>query len=287
VVQALARSAPQEAPRWLERWSAGTSFEEVGQRAQVLAALGDKAGAARRLVEARERGAWELTEEVKAFDLWRRYAPATPAGAGAEAPAAWSAAQLFWTRKAAEVGAELGVHLRAHPFDVLSARAALRTVAPADEAAMRQAALVLRDAPGGLLEDPAADIALLNLRAARGLMRAWPRAALDVLGPRDGLTTARELTRRRIPSAEVDSALADIARIAAKGGPARGSESALSALDQRSPDLARAVRLEIREAAKPAPLPGYRLASGVPTPYRPRDLGWSLLQAVLAAEGKP
>jgi hypothetical protein len=65
------------------------------------------------------------------------------------------------------------------------------------------------------------------------------------------------------------------------------SESALSALDLRSPDLARAVRLEIREASKPAPLPGYRLASGVPTPYRPRDLGWSLLQAVLAAEGKP
>ncbi len=289
VVHALARSAPQEAPRWLERWSAGTSVEEVGQRAQVVAALGDEAGAARRLVEARERGAWDLTEEVKAFDLWRRYAPATPAGGvtGMGAPAAWSAARAFWTRKAAEVGADLGVHLRAHPFDVRAARAALRTVAPADEAAMRRAAIVLRDAPGGLLEDPASDVDLLNLRAARSLWRAWPRAALDVLGPRDGPTTAKELTRRRLPRAEVDSALADMARIAAKGGPARSSDSALSALDLRSPDLARAVRLELREASKPAPPPGYRLASGAPTPYRPRDLGWSLLQAVVAAEGKP
>jgi hypothetical protein len=151
---------------------------------------------------------------------------------------------------------------------------------------MKRAAAVLRDAPGGVLEDPAADAELLSLRTARGLLRAWPRAAQEALGDKDGAATAADLTRRHIPKADVDSALADVARIAAKGGPPRAADSALAALDLRSPDLARAVRLEIRESAAPTRPPGYAVASGAPVPYRPRDLGWPLLQAVVAAEGK-
>ncbi len=286
VVLALARRAPAEAPRWLERWPKGTSLEEVGQRAHVLVVLGDKAGAARGVIEARAQGTWGLTGEVKAFDLWRRSAPvATDAAAGGlPPPATWSRARSFWTRKATDVDADLAAHLRSHPFDVLAARAALRTAAPGNDVAMRLAAAVLREAPGGVLEDPTADVELLNLRAARGLWGAWPRAALGVLGPRDGEALASELTRRRIPRAEVDSALADVARIAASGGPPRASDSALAALDLRSPDLARAVRLEIRARSKPAAPPGYLVVSGTPAPYRPRDLGWPLVQAVAAAE---
>jgi hypothetical protein len=286
VVQALARRAPAEVPRWLERWSRGRSFDEVAQRVRVLVAQGDEAGAARRLVEARAPGTWELTEEVKAFDLWRRYAPPAMGTGGTPPPAAWSLARSFWTRKAADVGADLATHLHAHPFDILAARAGLRTVAPADEGAMRLAAAVLRVAPSGVLEDATADVEVLNLRAARSLFRAWPRAALEILGQRDGPRTVVELTRRRIPRADIDSALADVARIAAKGGPPHAADSALSALDLRNPDLARAVRMENRDRAHPAPPPGYWMASGAPVPYRPRDLGWPLLQAVVAAEGK-
>jgi hypothetical protein len=283
VTLVLARRAPKETPRWLERWGKGASLLEVAERVRVLVALDDKAGAARMLVEARARGGFDLVDEVKAFDLWRRIAPETTTPA--PPPAAWSLARVFWTRKAGEVGADLAAHLRAHPFDVRAARAALRTVAPGDEAAMRLAAAVLREAPSGVLEDPTTDVELLNLRAARGLAQAWPAAAVEVLGPRDGPATEAELTRRRIPRADIDSALADVARIAGKGVPAHAADSALAALDLRSPDLARAVRLEIRNASLPAPPPGYLIVSGVPAPYRPRDLSWPLLQELLAAEG--
>jgi hypothetical protein len=33
--------------------------------------------AVRRLIEARAQGTWNLANEVKAFDLWRRYAPSS------------------------------------------------------------------------------------------------------------------------------------------------------------------------------------------------------------------
>jgi hypothetical protein len=286
VVQALTRRAPAEAPRWLLRWSRGTSLDEVAQRVRALLALGDKAGAARRLIEARASGTWDLADEVKAFDLWRRLVPAATETGAAAPPVAWSHALAFWTRKATEVGPDLAAHLRAHPFDVLAARAALRAVTPADEGSMRLAAAVLHDTPNGVLDDPTADVELLNLRAARGLLPTWPRAASEALGQRDGATTANELVRRRLPKADVDSALADVARIAMQGGSAQGADSALSSLDLRNPDLARAVRLEIRDGSKPAPPPGYRLASGIPAPYRPRDLGWPLIHGVLAAEGQ-
>jgi hypothetical protein len=101
-----------------------------------------------------------------------------------------------WTRKAGEVDSDLALHLRSHPFDVLAARAALRTVAPGEEATMRLAAAVLRDAPSGVLEDPTVDIELLNLRAARGLWRTW-RAALSAGPERRRLWPAA--ARRRIP----------------------------------------------------------------------------------------
>jgi hypothetical protein len=285
VVQALARRAPQEAPRWQARWSPGTSLDEASQHVHALVARGDKAGAARRLVEARTARTWNLADEVRAFDLWRRYAPIAT-GAELAPPLAWSRARGFWTRKADDGGLDLGAHLRAHPFDLLAARAALRTVAPGDEEAMRRAAAVLRDAPFGVLEDPAGDVDFLNLRAARALRGGPERAAREALGPRDGPSTATELARRRIPKGEIDSALADMARIAAKGAP-RVADSALLALDLRNPDLARAARIEIRAGSKPPNPPGYRMVSGTPAPYRPRDLGWPLLQAIVAAETVP
>jgi hypothetical protein len=38
-------------------------------------------------------------------------------------------------------------------------------------------------------------------------------------------------------------------------------------------------------AAPPGPPPSYRLVDGKPAPWRPRDLDWSAVEAVLDAEG--
>jgi hypothetical protein len=89
--------------------------------------------------------------------------------------------------------------------------------------------------------------------------------------------------RRRIPAAEIDGALADVARIAASNGSLRAADSAVQALEARSAEGATRVRREIRAATKPAPPAPYRRTPTGPAPYRPRDLDFALVTAVLAA----
>jgi hypothetical protein len=256
----------------------------------VLARLKDNAGAARALAAGRSRGLWKSAEEVKAFDLWRGVAPVEGAPAlgttpGApSAPASWVAARAFWTKKAGEVGTDLAVHLRAHPFDLLAARAALRTAGPGDSEALSLAARVLQQPAMESLGETESDQALLRLRSARGRLPSSARAASTALGPADPGSLARDLRRRRIPSAEIQGVLADLARLAVRTG--QRAEAAVAALeDVRREDAAR-LRAELRELEKPAGPPApYRLEAGRPAPYRPRDLDWSVVAAALAARG--
>jgi len=84
-------------------------------------------------------------------------------------------------------------------------------------------------------------------------------------------------------SADVRAAVADLARVLAGSA---GAEIALSSLEDRDATAARALRAELQRLAGPkgAP-PPYRLAAGRPEPWRPRDLDWPVVQAVLDAEG--
>ena len=171
-----------------------------------------------------------------------------------------------------------------------AARAALRSASAldADAAALAARALQQPSAEG----DTGSDLQLLHLREARAWLPVSAAAARRVLGAVDpGL--ARELERRRLPAAEVRTALADAARIAVSatsapaGGarPAGEAEAALASLEDRDASAARALRLELRKRAPALPPRPYRLANGRPEPWRPMDLDWATVQSVADAEG--
>jgi hypothetical protein len=201
-------------------------------------------------------------------------------------PAPWIAARTFWSKKAGDVGHvdDLAAHLRAHPYDALAARAALRTAAAGDPEAMRLAAQVLQQPAFESLGEGGRDEEFLRLRAARGALATSSRWASNSLGSIDPADLARDLRRRRIPPAEIQGALADVARIAA--GTGQRTEPAVAALEDAKREEAAKLRAELREMEKatspPAP---YRLDAGRPVPYRPRDLDWPLVAAALAAGG--
>ena len=298
LVEALARSAPDEAPRWIARGAPSYGYDDVARRAFALARLKDERGAAGLLVAARSRSAWTQAEEVKAFDLWRGFlaragASPRPGAASAPEPAAgpappptWTAARAFWTKKAGEVGADLAAHLRAHPHDLLAARAALRTAAPGEAEAMHLAGQLLAEPAMEAIGDPYGDRALLALRTARGLLPSSARAAARAAGAFDPASLAGDLRRRRMASADVQAAMADLARIAAATGGGPRVEAAVSVLEDLGREQARALRTELRELEKPAGPPApYRLEGGRPVPYRPRDLDWRTVAAALAAGG--
>jgi len=308
LIEVLARLAPEEAPRWLRRWPARFDYEQVQRRAAILRVLHDDAGARTVLVDGRRRALWSGADEVHAFDSWRRAAPAvrpaaatkpaapqSPAAPAARAAAAaaapvtpptWTAARAFWTMKAEQVAPALEPHLRAHPYDLLAARAALRTAGPGPEDALRRAALALDDPTMDALGGSDTDEALLRLRIARGLLAGEARrAAHEALGAVDVAGLAGDLVRRHLTRAQVDEALADVARIAARAEDISMGERTMALLIDRRASNLKAVRAELRELVRPqtAPQP-FRLVNGAPTPYRPRDLGWPVLAAVLAAE---
>ena len=128
------------------------------------------------------------------------------------------------------------------------------------------------------------DQALLRLRTARGRLASSARAASTALGPLDPGSLARDLRRRRIPSAEIQGVLADLARLAVRTG--QRAEAAVAVLEDVKREEAAKLRAELRELEKPAGPPApYRLEAGRPSPYRPRDLDWSVVAAALAAGG--
>jgi hypothetical protein len=288
LAEALARVAPPAAGRFLARWHSPGTYDAAAQRARVLAALGDRRRAARALVEARGRGLWNAEEEVRAFDLWRSLATEASAdAAGApEAPDAWVQARAFWQKRAAELGPDLAEHLRAHPHDVRAARAALRTVAPGDEEALRLAAAVLQHTSWPGSSEAYRDVSFLRLRIARALLpRSW-RAAVREAGALDEVTgLAADLRRRRLPSADVTAALADAVRLAAWSRRPDWEEPLMSAVEDRRPEEARSLRAELRDITRlQGPPPPFRLAEGRPAPYRPRDLDLAMVSAALDRE---
>jgi hypothetical protein len=282
VVEAATRVSPAEGERWLARLGDGTSFDDAATRARIVASLGRGADAASGLARARRAGSWTGIEEVKAFDLWRSLATPAPTP---DAPEPWAVARRFWTRAAADPGADLGLHLRAHPLDLRAARAALRTVAPGDPDAMELARRALEPPAAPTLGDTWGDSRVLALRAARALGPAYPAAARAALGAFDP-SLAVDLDRRRLPAAEVRGALADVARLSAGAGDAAAAETALAAFEDRAPGDVRALRVEVRKAVPVAPPLPYRVHDGRPEPWRPRDLDWSTVEALLDREGE-
>jgi hypothetical protein len=293
LVETLAKQAPDATPRWLARWTAAFDYDHVARRARVLAQIEDGAGVHRVLVEGRPRGGWSAPDEARAFDLWRTLAtpPAPPrarAASGKAAPAdatpaTWARALPFWKRKATEIGPDLARHLREHPFDLLAARAALRTVAPGEEQAMALATATLEDPTFATIGDPAGDSTFLRIRTARGLLPISLRAARATLGGA-GAGVLEDLRKRRMGRAEIDATLADVAHLAAN--PA-SREAVIAQLEDRDPARARAVRAELQERDRPeGPPPAFRMVNGWPTPYRPRDLDWSVVTAALTERAR-
>jgi hypothetical protein len=287
LVDVLAQWAPAEAPRWMARWTERFDYEQTAKRALALIRIQDPSGAARLLTEARPRGGWTRVEEVRGFDLWRGVAEAATT-AGIAPPPTWSAALPFWKADATAIATPLLPHMKAHSLDLLAARAALRTVVAGDEDPLRRAALCLEDSAMDTLGSSQPDQALLQLRIARGLLpRSW-RAARTALGTPSPEGLGEDLRRRRFRRAEIDAALADVARIAARAGDPQATDAVLATLSERgAPDLV-ALRAETRAALRPNAAPrAFRITDGKPAPYRPRDLDWRVLTLVLDAGGKP
>lgn len=279
LTETLATSLPSEAPRWLARWPRRHTFAASAQRAAILVALKRPGDGAKALFEGRRRSAWETREEVQAFDTWRRMGAPIPMPMDEKAPQAWTEALPAWEGKAEAVIGPLGARLKGHPLDVLSARAALRSPAAADEDALLRAGLALGNANR---TDGDGDRILLRLRAARGLL---PRSAEAAQWALEGTTSegiARLLVKRRFRTADINTALADVARIARKVGNENGVKEALRLLTDRKAPNAKALRAEL--SVPEAPPSTYRMVDGRPMPIRPRDLTWSLLSNVIKAE---
>ncbi len=268
----LAVTLPSEAPQWLRRWPQDAGYAQAMERARILAELHQPQQAARVLFAGRGASAWTPEEDLHAFDAWRKLgAPEL-----VTAPAAWRGALPAWQGKAESPMAFLATRLRAHPMDDLAARAALRSLAPADQDTLDAARLAMGDASGD-------DGAILDLRAARGLSPRSARAARVALNGAQGVDLARTLARRRYRSLDINAALADVARIAFKNDDATALQSAFQALSDRHAPNAKALRAELVAPATKAE--GYRIVDGRPAPIRPRDLTWSLLASVLQKEG--
>jgi hypothetical protein len=285
VAEVVARFAPAETPRWLGRWTERFAFDETARRARILVLAKDPAGAAQLLVAARPRAAWSRVEEVRAFDLWRSAVPwplpATAAGTSG-APAAWRDALPFWKKNPKETDAALLAHMSGHPEDLRAARAALRTAAPGEEEPLRRAAAALEDPAMRSLGDPGLDVVLIQLRIARGLLPQSWRAARTALGSAGAEELSSDLKRRRMRRAEIDDALADVARIAGRSGDARATDEALAVLAERGFAGLASLRAEVAVARRPeGPPTAFHVVEGKPVPYRPRDLDWRVLASAL------
>ena len=279
LAETLATALPSECNRWLDRWPRTSDFAQVKTRARILATLHRMPEAANQLAESRRVFAWSADEEGQAFDAWRVYATAPAQGS----PASWRTALSVWHGKGETVLALLEAQLKSHPMDALAARAALRSLAPADEETLQRAQFALDNQPGRNAYGESDHQALFRLRAARGLLPQSWQAARNAMGastPRDLL---RIMVRRRYRSADINAALSDMARIAFKAGDDSGVQSVLNLLLDRHASTTKALRAEL--VRPPDKVEVYRMVNGRPTPYRPRDLTWTMLATVLKAEG--
>jgi len=276
LIRALARKDPAAAARWTERLEEPTTPEAVESRVAMLVARKLHDDARREWTLAAGRLGLSRADQLRAFDGWRRV-PGTP---GADAPGAWKLAADFWRKKGSELpawGATLAAHLRRHPYDRLSARVVLRSLAPASEDVAGPAAAALDDR-----EDVPA------WRMARSEVARSPRAARSLF-PSSWIDVGN-LVRRRFPRAEVDGLLADVSRAySACGDPA--FLRTLGALEERSPSTPQraALRAELEaQFRKTQTRPEVvRLVDGAVRPLLPRDLTWDLYSRLLTLEDVP
>lgn len=278
IAASLARYARAEVGRWMARAEETFTFDAVSRRARLWRDAGDTAAAAATLASGRSRGGWTRTDEIRAFDLWRRLA--LPPAAGT--PAAWSAAAPFWRKPAGEAAAGLGAHLAARRYDVLSARAALRALGPLDADAIERVVDALDDAAMNGIRD-SDDTSVLRLRAARAQLASSPRAAAGQLTGTSATALANELSRRGYRKADVDAALGDLARIGRGGRDRALEDAAFTALADRDGTAAAALRAELGPIETEPPLP-FVPAGNSARPYAPGDLTFDLLSRIVAAE---
>ncbi len=279
VVSHLVRYAPELAGPWIAQarpfWSA---FAEVEKRADWLNRVGRRRDAAVYMAGAREKVLFARAEEIRAFDFWRRSIDAGGAG-----PDAWKQALRFWRESPETIGASLQARLRDHPFDILSARAALRRPTAMAPQLAFLAARALRDVEDLGFIDVGGDETFLRLRAARSLV-ASPRAARTLAGFLSAESAALDLTRRRFKASDIDAALADIARIAAGNGDRAEVGRALDLLADRRWSEARALRAELSSATVEPPTVSHRVVGGRSLLYRPRDLTFGLISQIVQAD---
>lgn len=281
IADLLVRQAKDLAGPWVRRPPSFWAFATVLRRAESLVAVGAPLEAAASLNDARGKLLFERAEEIRAFDAWRRVAPADAPG-----PDAWKQAVALWRSApdASATAAALEARLRDHPFDVLAARAALRTPASLGVAPALLAIRALHDLDDLGFLDVNADDALLRLRAARSMLGA-PRAAWNALGALspDGLES--DLERRRFKAADINAALADVARLGASSDDRNVSREALARLADRGASGLRALRAEIAAATKVSrPLVTHRLIGDKPALFRPRDLTFAIVSRLVEAD---
>ncbi len=279
LAKTLVTAMPTEAPRWIARWPRSHRFDQTKARADLFVALKQQEEAAKVLFESRRRGIWQTSEEIQAFDLWRHMGAPQPAAE--KAPVYWAGALPAWTGKADTAMSVLTERLRAHAYDFLAARASLRSPSAAHEELVTRASLAL--ARGEHANRGEGDQLVLRLRAARGLLAQSPVAAHYALNDVDVSTLGQLLVDRRFRSADINQALADLARIGRKSGDEGSMNQALRLLADRNAPETKALRAELAvDTEKPE---SYRLVNGRPTMLRPRDLTWALVSNVLKAEG--
>ena len=275
----LARDAKELSAPWIQRTaSLWDSFAGVERHASWLAEAGQEREAALYLAEARGKALFERAEEIRAFDLWRRWIEAGGAG-----PDTWKQALRFWREHAETIAEPLRARLVDHSFDILSARAALRRPTAASPQLAFLVTRALRDVDDLGLIEVSSDEALLRLRAARSLL-AKPRAARNMAGDLSADSVATDLTRRHFKAGDVDAALADLARIAAALGDRNELGRSLDLLADRKWSGARALRTELASALVEPPMVSHRVVGGRPLLYRPRDLTFGLVSQIVQAD---
>jgi hypothetical protein len=275
----LVGAAKEHAAPWVKSTaSSWSSFATVREHAVWLQTVGLGREAALYLAEARSKALFERAEEITAFDLWRKSVDTSGNG-----PEAWKLALRFWRDNADTIAEPLQARLKDHSFDVLSARAALRrpTALPLPTALL--AIRALRDIQDLGLIDIGADESLLRFRAARSLVGAG-RAVGAVGGAFNATAVEQDLKRRRFRAADIDTALADVARIASARGDRSGLLGALNLLADRKWAGARALRAEFASALIEPPIVTHRVVGGHPLLYRPRDLTFALVSQIVQSD---
>jgi hypothetical protein len=275
----VVRHAKELAAPWIARaqpvWP---SFPQIERQASWLNRAGQAREAAMYVAEARQKLLFTRAEEIRAFDLWRRWIDAGGAG-----PDAWKQALRFWRENPETLATPLEAHLRNHAFDILAARAALRRPTALPPSVAFLAARALRDIQDLDFIDVSGDEAFLRMRAARSLV-ASPRSAFNLARFLSADSVAADLERRRFKAADVDAAIADVARIAAANGDRAQLGRALDLLADRRWPGARGLRTELASAIVEPPDVSHRVVGGRSQLYRPRDLTFDLVSRIVQSD---